>query len=288
MFSLYKTLTPRRSRIRHIKIIASDLDGTLLTDRDQLTEDTLTAIERIHDAGMHMILVSGRTDGFIRQYAERIRSKTPIISLSGALVRDGSGTVLHSTPLPHDVGQVLIQTQREYGDLILAAFTPDGICSEHYPIPVPNYLRAYPPEHRKVNSLLTCIDRTIIFTVTGSLPSVQQVAVVLSQKFGGTVERSMYQSHSDAQRYYMEIKMRGVNKGQALKVVARHYGMTIRNFAAIGDYMNDVEMCAIAGYSGAMSNGKDELKRIADFVTTKNNNENGVAEFLDHLLASRT
>lgn len=85
--------------------------------------------------------------------------------------------------------------------------------------------------------------------------------------------------------YFLEILSPGCGKGEAIEWLARYIGIDVKTTMAFGDSMNDESMITKCGYGVAMKNGNGEIKRIADFVTDRTNNEDGVADFIEkHVL----
>lgn len=272
------------SRARRIRLVATDLDGTLLDDGNTIHAEALDAIAALNQAGIDVILASGRTDGFMRTYARQIGTTMPIISLNGALVLDVRGNVLHASYIAPHVVEAVLDVIMNYSGTTLAMFTPAGLMSQTFPLILPRYLRACPEEHHLIEVPADYFDRTVMLVATGAYTVVQDISVTLAATYKGRFERTTYQSRQDPQLYYIEIRNKGVSKGQALRAVLPELGLSRRDLAAIGDYANDLEMCRHANLSASMANGIEELRTLVDFVTRKSNNEGGTAEFYRYIL----
>lgn len=271
-------------RARNVRLIATDLDGTLLDDSNAIHADALEAIAALSHAGIDVLLASGRTDGFTRSYARQIGSSMPIVSLNGALVLDARGNVVHASLIPSHVVEAVLDVIMNYSATTLTMFTPVGLMSQTFPLVLPRYLRACPEEHHLIEVPSDYFDRCVMMVATGTYAVVQDISVTLAATYKGKFERTSYQSRQDPQLYYIEIRNKSVSKGQALRTLLPELGMSRRDLAAIGDYANDLEMCRTASVSGAMINGIEELRSIVDFVTRKSNNEGGTAEFYRFVL----
>lgn len=230
---------------------------------------------------MDLVLCSGRTDGFVRNFARLIETRLPVVSLNGALIRSAEGTTLFEAPLPMEAGHLVLETVKRHPETAVTLLTPDGALSTSVPPRLPRYLAAWPEEHRRIDDALMYIDRASMIVVKGRYTPVQEISVAIAQQSRGMVERILYRSKSGADEYYLELKRWGVHKGSAIRFLAGHLGVPVARFGAIGDYANDIEMCKTAGFAAAMRNAMDDLKQHADMVTLQTNNEDGVAEFLD-------
>ncbi|MBI5647931.1 MAG: HAD family phosphatase [Ignavibacteriae bacterium] len=275
------------ARLKHIRLVASDLDGTLLNDENGIGPESVRAIRELNSHGVALLLASGRSDGFIRHFSRALGSPHPIVSLNGALIKDASGIVLWQSLLGMEVGARIAEIMRRHPEMDVAAFTGDGVHATGDPSELPRYLAAYPPEQRVVQDLLPLLDRAVMCVARGSYSAIQDLSVGLAKDFHTRVDRSMYQSKSAENTYFLEIRNSGVHKGTALRFLARHLGLRPREVAAIGDYSNDVEMLKFAGVAAAMRNGIEQVKRHADFVTRATSSEDGAAEFFALIASAR-
>lgn len=291
MMRLFETKSARLRRLSRVRCLACDLDGTLLSSENTIPRSVVEAIEqaRAHPRGVRIILASGRTDTFMRRYAVEIGSTSPIISLNGALVKDHKGSVLVSFPVSDAVAAAAeeVTFHPDAAGISLSLFTPDGIVSlDEQPL-LPRYLRAEIEEIRQVRDLRPYHSSTLLLCAGGSYNAIQKLSVTFASRFGDRLMRSMYQSGSGSDHFYLEVKDRKINKAVGLRSVIDALGIGRKETAAIGDYSNDLEMCTFAGVSAAMRNGTKELKSVADYVTRLDNDEGGVAEFLRMVLEGR-
>lgn len=289
MIRLFETTAQRRKRLPRIRCVFCDLDGTLLTAANGISDEVRDAIRSLTAGGVRLVLASGRTDGFTRSYAEDLELGTPVISLNGALVRAADGEVLSSSPLPSGIEDVLEEVHRSVlgGGVSWSLFTPAGIFSmEERPI-LPRYLRAGGDEMLRVDSLRPFYAKAVTLCAGGSYQSVQKLSVTLAKHFGKRLMRILYQSGSGTDRYYLEVRPRNVSKETGVRRVLEHLGIGRTAAAAIGDYTNDLEMCKFVGVSAAMRNASQELRASCDIVTTRNNDDGGVADFF-RMIGRRT
>lgn len=278
MLSLHK-YRPLPARMRRVSVIACDLDGTLLDDQGMIPPAVVESIARLRDAGVEVMLTSGRTDGFIRQYARVVSSPLPIVSLNGALIRGTNSAVIAAELLPLDVGETINRAVSRTANTSLCVFTTDRILGTELPLRIPRYLRAYPAEHRRTEVLSAFFDSSVMFVLHSHFSVIQEVRNRLLRGFPRLVDLTLYPSQQEDNLAYLEIRRAGVSKGTSLEKVAEHLGIGMKRIAAIGDFTNDIDMCRRAGVSAAMVNAVKELKFAVDFVTRKSNNDGGTTEF---------
>jgi hydroxymethylpyrimidine pyrophosphatase-like HAD family hydrolase len=211
----------------------------------------------------------------------------PVVSLNGALIKDASGNLMHASAIRPEWSHELLMVAEQYKELSVSVFTHQGVYSEVFPLNLPRYLNSCPEEHRHVKSVMPHLDDAVLLVFSGPIKTIQGISMASVQKFKGHMSRVVYQSRSGSGHYYMELRNAAPNKGYALRVVSHALGISRNEVAAIGDFMNDEEMLRWAGIAVAMRNASDDLKRLSDMVTLKTNDEDGVAEFLDFLYASR-
>ncbi|GEM_PF-1441559 len=286
MIRLFENRSSRRKRLSSVRCVFCDLDGTLLTNQNEIHPAVTEHAQALRRRGIRLILASGRTDGFTRQYARVLDPDAPVISLNGSLVRRVDGTVLDQHPLPSSVFKVMEQLQHtvEGASLSWTLFTAEGTMSlDEVPV-LPRYLRAREEEIHRVQSLQPYAEHAVALCAGGPYRSIQKLSVTLARKYGPRLQRVTYQSGSGTDRYYIEVRLRHVTKATGVRAVLSELHLNRKQSASIGDYTNDLEMCKFTGVSAAMRNGNDAIRAEADFIMQKNNDEGGAAEFFRMIL----
>ncbi|MDH7514923.1 MAG: HAD family hydrolase [Bacteroidota bacterium] len=287
LFSSFNPTQRLRRRCARVRLVACDLDGTLLNENNTIGERTREAIRALQEVGTEILLASGRSAGFVGHFARLVGSPYAVISLNGALTSDGKGTLLEIVPVKAETGMLILGLAERYANVSVSLFTAEGILTHTPPHRLPRYLGAYPAEQVVISDPLPYIERTAMYVLCGPYSALQEISVRIARETKGRIDRIFYQSKSSTDHYYLEVKSWGVNKGGAVRSLARALGLKRSEIAAIGDYANDLEMCRYAGISIAMRNAIDELKRKADFVTRGTYREEGAAEFLEFLVKAR-
>jgi Cof subfamily protein (haloacid dehalogenase superfamily) len=287
VLSLFDSKKRKAAKLQHVRYIACDLDGTLLTSSNQITEVTVAAVRDLQAVGIEPILISGRSDGFIRQFAKALRLTTPVISLNGLLVLDEGLNVLHASTLPPQIGEIIHERAANDSSTTFSIFTSTGIHSQTHPPHLPRYLRACPAEQKSADLIDAHFPSAVMYVVQGHYSAVQNISVKIAKEYKDSIERLFYQSHQHQEQYYLEVKKRGVNKASGLRVFSKHFHISARQIAAIGDYANDIEMCDYAGVSAAVRNALPDLKDRVEYVMRSTNDDDGAAEFFRLIMSAK-
>ncbi|MDD3233422.1 MAG: Cof-type HAD-IIB family hydrolase [Candidatus Methanomethylophilus sp.] len=260
------------------RLLAMDLDGTLLEADNTVPAAVNRRLQRLSAQGVYIVLATGRMGTTARSYAAAISDQAMCISFNGALVIRG-GECLFRSEVPVPLIKRMAAFCKERG-LYLQMYSGDKICVEERcpeldTDPDLKYARAVElgdltqAELRPSPKLLISHDPA----------AVPALIVELRQLFP---ELNITQSMP----YLIEIMMRGVDKSDALRELARQLGVSRREVVACGDNFNDLPMVAWAGCGVAVANAVPELKNVADYVAAGERSA-GVAEAIDRLFADR-
>lgn len=260
------------------KLIAIDIDDTLLNDDIIVTEATKLALKRAIQAGVTVTLATGRMYSSARKIADQIQLNVPIITYQGALVKTLlDDQVLYERSVPVDAARQLLQYANEH-KLHLQLYVDDILYSieDNARIQAYSQLVNIPyviePDYAKLidkpNHKMLIIDE----------PEVLDHHLVILQ---GLLGDQLHITKSKA--HYLEFMHKEGTKGHALQHLAQHIGATMDETIAIGDAWNDREMILAAGLGVAMGNAVPMLKDIADYITLSNNDE-GVSHVINKFI----
>eukprot|EP00878_Enallax_costatus_P001202 GHUV01001344.1.p1 GENE.GHUV01001344.1~~GHUV01001344.1.p1 ORF type:complete len:351 (+),score=61.77 GHUV01001344.1:194-1246(+) len=268
----------------NINIIASDVDGTLLTSQQQLTEGVETAVRQAADAGVPLVVATGKARGpWVPDVLPRLGLELPGVFLQGLLIADKDGNILHSRCLPDDVVLSCIQLAAKH-DITLTAYCSDRIfckeIDEHtnrllwYKEPTPE------PVGDLESHLLGRIEtQKLIFMAPQKVIDV--VRPLIEAALAGRA------TCTTALSGMLEVLPLGASKGAGVSWLLDYLGMDASGLMACGDGENDIEMLQLAAIGVAMGNAKREVVEVADYVVAKND-EDGVAQAIhDCVLAPR-
>lgn len=265
-----------------IRLLVSDIDGTLLTQDKQLTEATKDAAARLARSGCALALTSSRPPHGIEVFARALSLQTPRAAFNGAVITAPDGSVVSAhfldAALVRDVTDRLAQsaippwlfTPDEW--LLL---DPDGdyVSWEAHTVKMP---------FRQVASFAAHAHQAgKIMAASKDTARLGRIEEELAARLDGRA--SVHRS----QAYYLDITHPEGTKGHAVRAIAALLGIELRHVAVIGDMANDLPMFEVAPLSIAMGQAPDAVRQRATHVTT-GNNADGWAHAIDNFILPRT
>ncbi len=259
-----------------IKLVAIDLDDTLLDPGLNISSRCLEAIQRAQEKGILVTLATGRMYSSALPYARLLQVDVPLITYQGALVKNSlSGEVLYNKPVPIELGVEVMEYFRQ-SEVHYHCYFGDQLCMEKLSEEGRQYAILAGVEPVIISSL---IERARYEASYKILAVVEDEARIIDMEkhlkglYGFTLNITRSKSH------FLETMHPRATKGDALEVVASHYGIKQDEVMALGDSYNDLDMIEWAGLGVAMGNAREEVKQAADYITFSNDEE-GVAEAL--------
>ncbi|HTG70016.1 MAG TPA: Cof-type HAD-IIB family hydrolase [Candidatus Udaeobacter sp.] len=250
------------------KLIAIDVDDTLLTDDLTVTEGTKRAMEAAIAQGVTVTLATGRMFASAQKIAKQIELNVPIITYQGALVKTLlDGQVLYERNVPGDAAKE-IHAFAEANGLHLQLYVDD----ELYGTEDNDKIKAYSKLSNIPYKIEPDFNKLLDFPMNKMLiidepARLDEIAEQLRALIGDRVHITKSKAH------YLEFMHKEGTKGHALRFMAEHLGCTMDQTIALGDAWNDNEMILAAGLGVAMGNAIQSLKDIANYVTLSNNEE---------------
>jgi HAD superfamily hydrolase (TIGR01484 family) len=260
-----------------VRLVASDLDGTLLRPDETVSERTRRAVAAARDAGITVVLVSGRPPRSIGPLAAQVGVGGIAICANGAVVWDlDSGTMLDYSPLAADLAARLVHALREaipgarFAVELERGFGREAGWSDGLQ-PAPS----------------AALEADALELITG--PVTKLLVRHPTLPFDEVAERARRAVGDDAVATWaglrlVEISAAGVTKAFALERLCRRLGVAASEVVAVGDMPNDLAMLAWAGTGVAVANATQEVLDAADEVTAANTDD-GVALLLERILA---
>ncbi len=250
-----------------IKMIAVDLDDTLLNDKRQITPGVKEAVAAAQAAGIFVVIASGRMQASSMPLYNALGLHSPLICCNGAYAVSPEGENLFRCPIDDTTCQQVISYAKENGIYIQyfqgsTFFTQDD------------------GEYHKLYQSLAGVTGTVVeslTTVTGGADKLLMIQLPDMLEYLPKVRAAFPQlAVSRSKPFYVEINNPDATKGNALAALAKHYGFDREEVMAIGDGLNDMSMLTWAGASVAMENGVPEVKAACRYMT-KSNEQDGVA-----------
>lgn len=262
------------------KIIALDVDGTLVNSQLQITEEVRKALLKAQaEYGMRVIIASGRPTAGLRHIAEELelaRYSGYILPYNGGQMYNARamGAPIRRYSLPDEIIPELYALAQEYG-LNILTYSDTEILTERLDDPnVQKEMGLTVMPSRQVECFVRDVPRDLPkCLIVGDPDKIEALVPIARERFAGVVDAFTSDPH------FLELVPTGVNKGIALQKLLERLDYDRSELIAVGDSNNDLEMIQFAGLGVAMSNAKEAIKSCADYVT-KSNNEDGVAHLL--------
>lgn len=273
------------------KLIAMDLDGTLLNDEKQISKENLRLIDELIFKGYEVVIATGRRYWSAKQLTKEIKKPLVILANNGNVVREtiNDKTIIKKylklndfkllikegkkrglNPVVHvdnydDGYDMIIEIEKEYGDYS-------------------SYLREFEERYRKIDSYLKLDNDKILAVVyAGNKKEMEGFNLDINQ-----IYPKKYSSHVMENIQMAEALLEIMNplgcKWLSLSEYAKEKGIDEMDIITIGDDSNDTQMIKNAGCGIAMKNASQGVKQMADIITKKDNNESGVAFELKRVL----
>ncbi|MBB5179925.1 hypothetical protein HNQ44_001349 [Planomicrobium koreense] len=260
------------------KMIAIDLDGTLLTDELTISPNTITAIQQAIEMGTVVTIATGRMFSSAKLIAQQVGIDAPLITYQGAMIKSvGAADVLYERAVSSSISQKLVELAFErdihlqvyQDDILYGAAETDKLVAYAEAVQVP-----YAVEPDLIGLAQNGFTKLLFIDEPHVLDPLQQELEAL---FG----ESAYIAKS--KKNYLEVTHPEANKGSALLFLANALGIDRSEIIGIGDNHNDSELLKQAGFGIAMGNAVQAVKDIADYTSLSNNDE-GVRHAIDKFI----
>lgn len=264
------------------KLIAIDMDGTLLMEDKTISNENVAAIESAKKKGVKIVLATGRPLEGIDKYLSDLNlngEEDYAVTCNGALVQNTkTGKIISKTILKFKDLMYLCNLSKEVG-VCIHAFTPNGVITPYSP-------NKYTTLEYTTNDIpLTVVDFNTLD------PKTQIIKVLFTGEPENLSEavkklpKEIYDKYTCmfSAPYYFEFLNKKSNKGTGVALLAKSLNIKPEEVICIGDAGNDVHMIKYAGLGVAMGNAFEEAKEVADYVT-KTNEEHGVANVIEKFI----
>ena len=277
---------------RRIRLLAVDIDGTLLNPAFEISADDLAAMRRAHESGVEIILVTGRRHAFAVPIAQKLGfyDKLWLISSNGAITRSFAGETFHRDLLPKETAFRLAGEMSEFRGNMVVTFDQESkgaLVLEHtrdLTGSIERWLRSNMEFIEFVSPIEQALTRDPVQAMfCGGVQRMQEAQAQLLASEVKTIVTVLRTEYPHRDLCIMDVLNRDCSKGHAVKRWAEHRGLQSAAVMAIGDNYNDVEMLEFAGLPVVMGNAADELKQNGWHVTL-GNDQSGVAAALQNLV----
>lgn len=273
------------------KLIALDLDGTLLSDDGTIPQENITQLKKFSADGGIVVLSSGRMTDCITPFTEILEIDCPVIAYNGAMVRlkkSEKRKVIYHCPLNSEYSDKVIDHCLRHNFFL--NFYLDDILYAEGKEELRKYAEIYSTQTGAVYHFLNDISvmkgksptKLILITDVENIDNfrTRDFQYEYFKKFFEGCPVKIIKTNPE----YLEFINGATDKGVSLRKLADYYNIPREQIIAMGDGYNDIDMFSYAGISAVPSNAKDEVKRYADVVLPWDNNSASVGKFLKDIL----
>lgn len=244
----------------NIKLIALDVDGTLIKNDHTISERTKEAIAQATEQGVHVMLSTGRPPEMCHDIIEQLELNSYLITASGGEIWSADRTILerhiHDSELVESLWKIGMEKDLNMWIISTEEVFENGIYPEDFHAHEWLKIGFFSDDAEKLSEMKNILEAYDMIEITNSHPS------------------------------NIEVNPQGVSKAHALIKVCNKLDITMDEVMAMGDSLNDFTMIDQAGVGVAMGNAQPEIKEIADFTTDSNNND-GVAKAIEKVVLSK-
>jgi Cof subfamily protein (haloacid dehalogenase superfamily) len=274
----YAKLTSKGGNM--IRLIVSDLDGTLLRDDHTLSDYTKEIIHTVSEQGIDFMLATGRIFGGARHYANDLNLNTPILACNGALIKEAAGKLLYGKPLPDETLSEAFRLLTEM-NYYFHCYGEETFYTKQFDENLRSFY-TFKPEDKRFPMVeidpAELVGKDSIYKILARYEGEEQ-RIKLSESLNEISGISVTVSWHDS----FDICADQVSKASAIDRYAKEKGIEPSEIICFGDNFNDIDMLQYAGLGITMENAVKELKEAADYITASNN-EDGVAKAIEKFI----
>lgn len=274
--------------LKNIKIVIFDLDGTLLSDDGTIGENTKAFIRKLKDYNVRFTFATGRLHSAITYMAEDLDLKIPLVSLDGSLIKSyPDGKILFESFVKKRHVKKALEFVQQY-TLNVALCHADAIYYTEENYIITQLMEKFGAKYEQVNSYEDYYDKTLEISIAGDNKNfMKYIWERMSFPYSLGLKSSYFKSHRHDNIYYVEVRKKNVSKGSGMLRLLKYLKIKPHESAVIGDWYNDISLFKTKAFKVALSNAVPEIKKMADLITERSNNEDGTAEFLEKILRAK-
>ncbi len=244
-----------------IKLVVTDIDGTIYTPEIGIRTSIKDCLKNLIKNNIKVVIATGRTYGSAKTVADKIGIKCPLVCYQGALINSYEGDIWDAKYLNEDIAREIINDCRKR-NIHLNVYVNDTLYVENDDDYIKFYIGDKGIDYFKVNSF-----DELDFKQLNKLLAINFEPNFIDDFIKEYQNRYPQIYVVKSHPFFCEIAAKEATKGNAIKFLAKKYGITLKEVMAIGDQNNDIEMIKTAGIGIAMGNGTNEIKSEADYIT---------------------
>lgn len=286
-----------------MKILFTDLDGTLLTDDKRILDADMSAIQSMIDAGNKFVMTTGRPLTSVKILAEKygfLKAGFYLVSFNGGLIYDcGTGESILTRRIPVESVKFIMDEAHKRG-MHAHTYAGDLVVSEYETEQLKKYCSIMKMDYVVVDDIReffktyeTAVPINVVVKPAVSPdPSPIKVNIITPFEHSSLIDfRADMRKITEGKLFdvfskpeMLEFSHMKSNKGDAVRYMADFYKVPVENTVAVGDEENDCPMIEAAGVGVAMANASEVAKKSADYVTVHDNNHAGISEVIEKFI----
>ena len=267
-----------------VKLIVSDVDGTLLTSDRRLSDENIAGIKKAKEQNIKFTISTGRVVSMLDYYIKTLEITTPAIAFNGAVAWDPvSKETIYDIPMDKEELYELLDLckyyELDYGVMTMGVnyFSPNSFRIKRYQ-GYNEFAKSHGMSIMEVDVFdekHSCIDGVKVYKLLITEKDSKKIKVMVDH-----LQSMKTTGYTFSEPTLLDISEKSADKGFGVKRLAQYYGLKPEEVCAIGDYDNDISMLSYAGFSVAMGNAQPNVKEHA-FYVTETNDDNGLAQVLN-------
>ena len=263
------------------KLIAIDMDGTLLNSNKEISNRTIQAIGHAKEKGVNVVLATGRLLKSAQLFADSLELNNHVIACNGAIIIDGSKKVIYSKPMDRNVVEKVMALGKKF-NTYYHFYDESQFYSNKYVKEIVDYysgrgqsidVKIFDDEMEIINDKDLNLYKFLF--IDNDLEKLIKLRKELSSMENISVSKSWTNN--------LEVMDTGASKGLGLQFLCNRLDISPSEVIAIGDNENDLSMITFAGLGVSMGNGDDIVKKQANYITSTND-EDGVARVIEEFI----
>jgi Cof subfamily protein (haloacid dehalogenase superfamily) len=261
-----------------IRLVLTDVDGTLVDSKKRLTERAKQAVLELKRRGILFAITSGRPPRGMKHLLDDLRLSTPVAAFNGGMLLSPDLKILSQKTLDKDVAKQVIQAILDRHHDVWIYRGQDWLIRDRAAPHVDQEKRTVQFEPEVVENLFHNLDDIVkIVGVSDDTAELERTSREVWKKFNPNVSAAL------SQPYYLDVTHPEANKGFVVKFLSDYFKIPSNQIATLGDMPNDIQMFNRSGLSIAMGNGGDEVKHSASKVTDSLDDE-GFAKAIENYI----
>jgi Cof subfamily protein (haloacid dehalogenase superfamily) len=266
-----------REKDNMIRLIASDMDGSLLDDKKRIPPEFFDILQRLKKKGITFVVASGRSYVTLKKNFHPASGEISYICDNGAYVVQGGAAAIDTIPRRY-ISRIIKACDKLQGVRPILCGVRASYMKE-YTHDFNNEVGSYYINRCFVDDLTTVDDDIFKIAIFDANNPENNSYPYLKERFDDILSIQI------SGKVWMDIVSKGINKGVALEKIQRDMGITPEETMAFGDFYNDIELLGRAHYSFVMENSNDDMRRYGNFVAASNN-DNGVIKAIEQYALS--